>query len=188
MWSHYETWDPEGIVGTIPAIGSTLLGVLTGDWLRSAHSEGRKTLGMLLAGVLLLLIGMFLDRWLPINKNIWTSTYTLFMAGLSMTALGLFYWVIDVKGYRRWTHFLVVFGMNSLAMYFLSEVIDVTLRFIRVVQPDGSDISFRAQIFRWYFVPHTTLENASLLFAIAFVLFMYLIAWGLWKRKWFIKI
>ncbi|MEN6437359.1 MAG: DUF5009 domain-containing protein [Syntrophobacter sp.] len=188
MWSHYETWDPEGIVGTIPAIASTLLGVLTGDWLRSRHSDGRKTLGMLFLGMILLVSGMILNQWLPINKNIWSSTFAIFMAGLSMIGLGLFYWVIDVKGYKRWTHFFVVFGMNSLAMFFLSEVLDVTFRFIRVILPDGSDISLRAYLFRSYFEPHATLENASLLFAISFVLFMYLFAWVLWKKKWFIKI
>ncbi len=90
MWSYYDgEWDPEGIVSTIPAIATTLFGVLTGQWLRSSLPERRKVAGMVCAGVVLLIAGYILDRWLPINKSIWTSTFSIFMAGLGSCLPGI---------------------------------------------------------------------------------------------------
>ena len=130
MFSQFETWDPEGLISTIPAIGTTLFGALTGNWLRSPLSGRQKTAGMMCAGIVLVVTGMGLDRWLPINKNIWTSTFSIFMAGLALLTLVPFYWLIDVKGYRRWATVFVIFGMNPVAIYFLSEILDTSLRFV----------------------------------------------------------
>ncbi len=103
MWSYYDgAWDPEGIVSTIPAIATTLFGVLTGQWLRTAFSERRKVAGMVCAGIVLLIAGCILDRWLPINKALWTSTFCLFMAGLALVGLAFFHWLIDIVDLWRW--------------------------------------------------------------------------------------
>ena len=121
MWSYYDgAWDPEGIVSTIPAIATTLFGVLTGQWLRSSASDRRKVAGMVCAGLVLLVAGTMLDRWLPINKSIWTSTFSIFMAGLALVCLAFFYWSIDMAGYPRWPKPLIVLGLNPISIYVLS--------------------------------------------------------------------
>lgn len=188
MWDHYETWDPEGFVSTIPAVASTLFGVLAGYGLLSAASSRTKTLGMAGAGLALMAAGQVLDAWFPINKNIWTSTFSIFMAGLALICLSLFFWVIDVKNYSKWARAFVIFGMNPLAIYALSEFLDQCFRFIHVHLPDGSSPSFRSYLFRNFFAPLAGPELASFLFAIGFVLFMLMIAWGMWKKRWFVKV
>ena len=97
MWMHYETWDPEGLLSTIPAIGTTLFGVLAAHWLRSDLPGGRKVIGLFLAGVVLFALGWVLGGWFPINKSIWTSTFSIFMAGIASIGLALFYWIIDLQ-------------------------------------------------------------------------------------------
>ena len=188
MWMHYETWDPEGLLSTIPAIGTTLFGVLAAHWLRSELPGGRKVMGLFLAGVVLLALGWMFGRWFPINKSIWTSTFSIFMAGIASTGLALFYWIIDLKGYRRWATVFVVFGVNAITMYVLSEVLDTLSRFMRLTQPGGSTISFRSYVYRTFFVPLAGPETSSLLFAVAFVLLMLCVALIMWKRKIFVKI
>ncbi len=129
MWSYYDgAWDPEGIVSTIPAIATTLFGVLTGQWLRTSFSERRKVAGMVCAGLVLLVAGYILDRWLPINKSIWTSTFSIFMAGLALLCLSFFHLLIDIAGFSRWAKPFIVLGLNPIAIYVLSIILDTTLR------------------------------------------------------------
>ncbi|MCE5335057.1 MAG: heparan-alpha-glucosaminide N-acetyltransferase domain-containing protein [Desulfobacteraceae bacterium] len=188
MWTHYGTWDPEGLVSTIPAIASTLFGVLTGDWLRSARSPRAKAAGMALAGIVLMISGEVLSQWMPINKNIWTSTFSIFMAGLALTCLSFFHWAIDVAGWKRWANPFVIFGMNAIAMYVLSIMIDLTLMYFQLSRPDGSTVSVRRWIYTTVFVPHADPYAASMLFGAAYVCLMFLLAWAMWKKKWFLKV
>ncbi len=109
--------DNEGILSTIPAIGTALLGVQAGHWLRSDRSPNRKTLGLVIAGVASLLVGFIWSFNFPIIKNIWTSSFVLFAGGWSLLLLALFYWVIDVKGYRRWSFFFKIIGVNAITIY-----------------------------------------------------------------------
>lgn len=188
MWSYYETWDPEGLVSTLPAIGTALFGVLTGDLLRSALPGWKKAGFMILAGLFLTCLGTLLDPWLPINKNIWTSTFTIFMAGLSLVVLAFFFWIIDVRGIASWARPFVIFGVNPIAIYVLSESLDSALRFINLSVPNGYDLSCRSYLFRNYCAPIAPPETASFLYAVGFVLPMFLIAWALWKKRLIIKI
>lgn len=189
MWTHYEIWDPEGLFSTLPAIATTLFGVLTGDWLQSTYTGRQKAAGMLCAGLVLVVLGMFLNQWFPINKSIWTSTFVVFMAGLALVALSFFYWSIELAGYRRWATPFVIFGMNSITIFVLSEVLDTLLRFIRLPQAStGSTISIRSWLFWTFFMPLTDPKTASLLFALGFVLFMLLIAWLMWRKRLFVKL
>jgi predicted acyltransferase len=193
---HGHTWagapapgfDPEGIVSTIPAIVTTLLGVLTGHWLRSNRSQEEKTAWMFVAGNILLLLGAIMDMWLPINKNLWTSTYTVFMAGWALVCFATFYWLIDVRGYTRWAKPFVIYGMNAIAAFFLAGIFGRLYGLIRWEQLDGSTISLKNYIFEHFFLPLAAPINASLLFAIAFLLLIYLCVWALWKKKWFLKV
>ena len=109
--------DNEGILSTLPAVSTTLIGVLAGHWLRSRQSPGRKIGGMILAGVASLLVALIWGHWFPIIKNIWTSSYVLYAAGWSLLLLALFYWIIDVRGYKRWAFFFIVIGLNPITIY-----------------------------------------------------------------------
>jgi len=187
-WARCEAWDPEGLVSTIPAIASTLFGVLTGYWLRSSHSTEKKTVAMLAAGLALLLLGRALGIWLPINKNLWTSSFSIFMAGWALCCLATLYWIIDVKQCKRWAIPFLVLGMNSISIYVLSEVLDTSLRFISIPSGSGLSVNLREYIYERFFQPFASPINASLLFAISFVVLMFLVAWIMWKRNWFVKI
>ncbi len=110
--------DPEGLFSTIPAIATTLIGVLAGQWLRQSRRNGHvKAAALLLAGVICLALGYLWDRAFPINKNLWSSSFVLWTGGLSLMLLGLFYLVIDVWGWRKWAFFFVVIGANAITIY-----------------------------------------------------------------------
>jgi predicted acyltransferase len=188
MWSATKTWDPEGIVSTIPAVATVLFGVLTGHWLRSSHSKEEKAAWMFVAGNGLLLLGAILDIWMPINKSLWTSSYAVFMTGWGLICLATFYWLIDVKGYTRWATPFIIYGMNAIAVFVLSGVVGRLLTIIKWTDSDGSNVTLKATIFQNFFAPLASTINASLFYAIAFVLLMFLVVWAMWKKQWFVKV
>lgn len=117
--------DPEGLLGTVPAIATALLGVLAGDWLRRGDRSGeRKALGLFGAGAAGLAFGWLWSRALPLNKNLWTSSFALWCAGWSALLLAAFYFAIDVRGWRRWAFPLQVIGVNSITIYMLARFVD----------------------------------------------------------------
>lgn len=117
--------DPEGLLSTIPAIGTALMGALTGEYLRYKGSSGSvKTLVMSGAGAICLVAAYFWNFNFPINKNLWSSSFVLQCAGLSLLLLSLFYFVIDVLRFQRWSFFFVVIGYNSILIYMASKMID----------------------------------------------------------------
>lgn len=116
--------DNEGILSTFPAIATTLLGVLAGQWLRSKRTPNRKTLGLVAAGVASLLAGFLWSFNFPVIKNLWTSSFVLIAGGWSLLLLALFYWIIDVKGYKRWAFFFTVIGVNAITIYLVHQLFD----------------------------------------------------------------
>ncbi|MFZ0930279.1 MAG: heparan-alpha-glucosaminide N-acetyltransferase domain-containing protein [Syntrophobacteraceae bacterium] len=189
MWSYYDgAWDPEGIVSTIPAVATTLFGVLTAQWLSSSFPGYRKVAGMVCAGLVLLIAGNMLDHWLPINKSIWTSTFTIFMAGMALLSLAFFYWLIDIADFSRWTKPFIILGLNPITVYVLSEVFDNTLRSVNLPVALAQDIDCQSFVFQNLCTPIVQSETASLLYALMTLLFMYLIAWIMWRKRIFIKI
>jgi predicted acyltransferase len=127
---YYKYGDNEGILSTFPAVCTALLGALAGQWLRSNNSGSRKAAGLALAGITGVIVGYLwgdvfppIIRF-PIIKILWTSSYVLFAGGWSLLLLALFYWVIDVQGYRKWSYFFVVIGTNAITIYFLVEFVD----------------------------------------------------------------
>ncbi len=181
-------FDPEGLVSTIPAIATTLFGVLTGHLLRSQRSREEKTIILFVAGNLLLLLGVILDMWLPINKNLWTSSYSVFMAGWASICLAMFYWWIDIRGYTKWTRPFVILGMNAIAAYALSEMLASLLWSIPAGQTETGAVMLQDFLYRAVFAPLASPAISSLLFAVTFVLVMYLCSWIMWKRRWFLKV
>ena len=182
-------FDPEGIVSTLPAIATTLCGVLAGQLLRAPLPAAAKTGRLLAGGGLLLVAGALLDHWLPINKNLWTSSYVLFMAGWAMIILVVFHWLIEVRDWRRWATPLVIYGMNAIVIFVLAGVFGKLLYLIKWAGAgEGTSVTLKSFLYREFFVPCASPLNASLLFAVAFVLGHFVIAWVMWRRKWFVKI
>jgi predicted acyltransferase len=121
---YYGFGDNEGLISTLPAICTVLIGSLAGLWLRSERPGSRKAAGLAVAGLACAAVGYLWGFVFPIIKIIWTSSYTLFSGGLCLMLLALFYWIIDVKGYRKWTIFFVVIGVNPITIYFLQRFVD----------------------------------------------------------------
>ncbi|MET0152770.1 MAG: heparan-alpha-glucosaminide N-acetyltransferase domain-containing protein [Candidatus Binatia bacterium] len=180
---HRESWDPEGLLSTAPAVATTLLGVLTGHWLRSERRPEDKTAGLVVAGVVMLAAGLAFDRWMPINKNLWTSSYVLFTGGMAMVTLGFCYWLIDVRRIRQPVLPLVVFGVNPIAVYVLSTAVGEVLERVTI-----HGMNVRDRICRVLFVHWATPAGASLLFAACYTLLWFGASTLLYRRKIFIKI
>ncbi len=123
---YYGNIDPEGILGVIPAIGTALLGMFTGELVKSKReglTPGKKVLWMILAGIVLLVVGLLWNEVLPINKKMWTSSFVLVVGAYSVLMFALFYYIIDVLQWRRWTLFFTVIGMNSITIYLAQKFI-----------------------------------------------------------------
>ncbi len=182
-----KTWDPEGIVSTLPAIATALFGILAGSLLRLKRDLAERTTWLFLAGNLLIAAGLICDIWLPINKKLWTDSFTLFMAGLDFVMFAMSIWIVDQMGYKRATRPFVILGMNAIAVYMASELLDVILNAIHW-GTGPTQMSLRTWIYQTLFAPFASPVNASLLYAIAYVLLMYAIAYGMYRKKWFLKV
>jgi predicted acyltransferase len=117
-------YDRQGILSTFTAIASTMIGVLAGYWLCTKRSGNLKTAGLIIAGILLLIAGWLWGQFFFISRNVWTSSFVIYSSGWSFLATALFYWIIEVKGYRKWTFFLVVIGMNAVTIWVGQKFID----------------------------------------------------------------
>jgi predicted acyltransferase len=193
MWSATKSWDPEGIVSTLPAIATTLLGALTGDYLRlSTHSKTEKSAWMFVFGAGMLLIGAIFDMWMPINKNLWTVSYSIFMGGWALCVFGIFYFLIDARGIKKWAHPFVVYGMNAIFVFVLSGILGRMLILMKfnVQLSEGSfmDVPLKTIIMQNLFEPFFSPINASLLFAILWIIVLYGVVWGMYKKRWFVKV
>jgi predicted acyltransferase len=188
LWSQSRTWDPEGLLSTLPAIGTTLLGVFAGNWLRSGRTPPVTAVGLFIAGNVGIVAGLVWHAVFPINKPLWTSSYVLFTAGMACHFLAMCYWFIDVKGYRRWATPFVIFGVNAIAAFFLSSLFARIIGLVRVPRGAAS-VSLKTAIFDAVFLPlFRQPVNASLAFAIAFVLLWLGIMTVLYRRRIFIKV
>ena len=182
----YEgTRDPEGVLSAIPAVATSLLGMLTGQWLRSQRSAQSKALGMAVFGVVGIVAGKILNLGFPINKKLWTSSYVIFTAGLALLCLALCYWIVDVKKRRGlWTRPLLVFGMNAIAAYVFAELISHLLDHMHT----HAGVSWQDAIYQFMFVPLASPVNASLLYALAYVLMCWAAMWVLYRQNIFLRI
>ncbi|HEY0308828.1 MAG TPA: DUF5009 domain-containing protein [Acidobacteriaceae bacterium] len=191
----YErTRDPEGLLSTLPAIATTLLGALTGYWLRAATPARRKTLAMLGAVVMLLATGWLWGHWFPINKKLWTSSYVLLCAGWALLALAPLYWLLDVRRAQERSKMVgaaiwpwLVFGSNAIAAFALGVLL-VKLAFLVHVIHDDMSISLWTWIYDFGFARDGSTLNTSLAFAVAFVCVCFVPVWALWRKRIFLKL
>lgn len=188
--------DPEGLLSTLPAIATTLFGVLTGQWLRTSRTAARKALGVAGCGMLFVLLGLLWNPWFPINKKLWTSSYALFAGGLSLLLLALAMYMVDVLRAGRGgvsradvperpTLYapLLVFGTNSIAAYMISELLPGALELVKT--PGGNLLrSYSA----WLHAMLPVHGVPSLLFGLTFVLLTWLLVVPLYRRRIFLRV
>jgi predicted acyltransferase len=180
LWSESHTWDPEGLLGTLPAIATGLFGIRVGSWLkRKDREDSVKVSWMFTYGVLAVVLGLIWDLFFPINKALWTSSFVLFTGGWATIALAFSYWLIDVQGYKKFTGFFLPFGANAITAYVLSDFVP---HYFNKIKIGGSSI------YQILFQSHYSANNASLANAILMVLLVWVLMWMLYIRKIFIKV
>lgn len=188
IWTASKFYDPEGILSTIPAVATCLAGVLTGTWLTTKRGDSEKVSAMFFFGVVLSAVGWIWNFWFPINKSLWTSSYVVYMAGLALCFLGFCYWLIDIKGYKKWTKPFVIFGSNALALYFLSSIFARILINIKWLDADGKATHVQKWIFDNLFAPLASPINASLIYAVSYIFLWLFLMWILYRKRIFIKV
>jgi len=183
----YPLWDPEGLLSTVPAIATALAGVFAGDWLKDG-ADVRRTTWLWAAGAAATVIGMAWSPVLPINKNLWTSSYAVFTAGMAAQTLAICHWIVDVRRWRRWASPFIAFGRNALAAYFLSVGFDSVLTRWTV----ANGLSLKASIYRAAFVPWLRpccgAETASAAYAIVYIAVWAVVLMAMHRRRIFIAI
>jgi predicted acyltransferase len=196
LWVQARTWDPEGLVSTLPALCNLLLGCLAGRWINQPLPLPEKTVWLLVAGLACLWVGAMLDVvFMPINKSLWTVSYSVLTTGWALIVFGVFYWLLDAAPADRVRTLaaralqpFVIYGMNALFLFALSGLIVKMLAFIHWPMADGSNPSLG----RLLYAPIQALPlapvNASLLHAVLFNLAMFAVAWFMWRNKWFFKV
>lgn len=187
LWREAKTWDPEGLLSTLPAIGTALLGGFAGTWIRSTRAPLEKVAGLFVAGSAGVVAGAMWGWVFPINKPLWTSSYVIFTAGMACHFLAVCYYLIDIKGHRKWATPFVIYGMNALAAFWLSGAFARVLNMIKV-DDGGEKVALKTYIFKNYYLSWAEPINASLAYAITFVLLWLGIMTIFYKKKIFIKL
>ena len=185
----YEgTRDPEGVLSTLPAIASALLGVLTGEWLRTNRGQREKVVGMVFAGLIGVIAGYIWNSWFPINKKLWTSSYVLLVAGLALLCLAFCYWLTDIQMRRgSWTKPFLIFGMNAITAYVFSETLSATLDNLHL-QLGSQAVNLQQYIFETIFARIPSPGIASLGYSLGFVFVCFLVVWWMYRRKIFLRV
>jgi predicted acyltransferase len=178
IWQYAKVYDPEGILSSIPAVATALLGVLTGTWLRSGRRSDVIAARLAVVGVLGIAVGQLWGLWFPINKSLWTSSYVMLTAGLALVALAVFYWLIEIRERRRWAIPFAVLGVNALTLFFLSTLVARLLSIVKV-GPDGR--SLQAVLFDRVFAPLASPINASLVYAAVYLVVWWALMWTLYR-------
>lgn len=178
-----KTWDPEGVLSTLPAIGTALLGLMGGHILRRRETLLKRIGWLALTGVLLICAAEVCNVWMPINKKLWSCSFALLMAGLDFVVLSVSLWLVDERGFKRIVKPLTIVGMNSIAVYLASEVLSEILDDI-----DVGGASLHHIVYSRFYAPIASVNNASLLWALTFVVLMYLLAYGMYRKGWFWRI
>jgi predicted acyltransferase len=200
VWRQAVVYDPEGILSTMGALATTLFGVLTGYLIRDKNKTPiEKVAVMMVAGFGCAIIGWCWNPWFPINKSLWTSSYVFFTGGLALEFLALCYWLIDIKGYQRWTKPFIIFGVNAIVLFVgtgvMARLMGMTSGFmgkfsslLHVTKPDGSPMALQPFIYNHLFASWLSPNNASLAFAICFILLWLFLMWLLYRKNVIIKI
>lgn len=198
LWASSKTWDPEGILSTIPAIANGILGLLVGQLLNSNLVKNEKVVKMFGIGMALVILGLIWNEFFPMNKSLWTSSFVLYTAGFATLFLAVFYYIIDIKGYKKWTTPILFWGVNPMIVFFLSGILPRVLSSIKVANPSYSfesleetpeQIGLQTYLNEFCIVPHfNDPKVASLMWALLNVAFWSIVLWYFYKKKLFFKV
>ncbi len=183
-----ENNDPEGIVSTLPALATTLIGVLAGRWLlRRERSPGWRALNFIAAGALGVAAGLFWARWFPLNKNLWSSSFALYTGGLTLCGLGLCHWIVEGLGWQAWGLPFEIFGRNALVAYFASEMFYGLQEFVSLPLRGGQSGNLKLWIVERFF-DWLSSPAASLAYALLYLLFCLTLMAILYRKRIFIRV
>jgi predicted acyltransferase len=190
LWKQSKTWDPEGLLGTLPALATGLLGSLTAQWLRRKGPEpAAKVAWLFVAGGGLILLGLCWAPWFPINKALWSSPYVLYTGGLAVAGLAALYWICDVQGYRAWTRPALVYGVNAILVFCLSALLSRTFGLFKLALPGGKTGGLKEWLYEWGIAPHfTDPRTASLVGAVTLIVIWYFILSLMYKKGVVLKV
>lgn len=191
LWSYSKTWDPEGILSTLPAIATGIFGMYVGQILnlQIPKIEILKKIGIV--GILLVITGLIWNIVFPINKSLWTSSYVLYTAGIATLSLTILYYIIDVVNYKKWTKLFLIWGVNPMIVFFFSGIIPRVLSAIKIENPEiaAEKINLQNYFYKFCIVPYFSNPlNASLTFALAYAVFWSIILWIFYKYKLIFKV
>lgn len=181
------TYDPEGLLSNLPALSNVLFGIVAGELLRSGEPRRRQCGWVATFGTVLWLAGLTLSHWLPLNKKLWTSTFSLFTSGLALLCLAGLLYVVDIRKVRRGWDFFLLFGSNAILGYILSDLIGWFLSFIRFMW-HGRPTTPLGYLFRGILQPHLAPKNASLAYAIIYTCLVAAALYPLYRRRIFLRI
>ena len=187
-WKHDPDWDPEGLLSTLPAIATTLLGVAAGELLRASSDRGKRLMALMAAGALALSLGLIWSLFFPINKNLWTSSYSLFMAGLAAMCLALCIWIIDVRGWKAWSKPFQWLGRNAITLFVAADLATILLIWIKLTDANGKRRSLYGSIYRVIFDHFADARIGSLLFALTFCAIWIGVAGLLYRKRIFLRV
>ncbi|SFQ71480.1 acyltransferase family protein [Hymenobacter arizonensis] len=190
LWKSSKTWDPEGLLGTLPALGTGLLGALTAQWLRRPGPEpAAKVAWLFVAAGAIIILGLCWAPWFPINKALWSSSYVLYTGGLAMAGLAALYWICDVQGYRSWTQPALVYGVNAILVFCLSALLSRTFALFSLPRPNGKTGGLKEWLYEWGIVPFfSDPRMASLVGAVLLVLIWLGILSWMYKKRFILKV
>ena len=189
LWTGSVTWDPEGLLSTLPAVATVLLGVLAGQWLAARERPlGDRLAALFAVGALLMVLGSMWGWVFPINKSIWTSSYVLFTGGMAAVTLGVCLWLIDGLGVRAGTRFFEVYGRNPLVAFLGSGLMARLLAGMITWPTADGRTSLQAEIHRLLFASWLPPRTSSLMYALGFVMLWYLILLAMHRRGLVIKV
>lgn len=180
-------FDPEGLLSTLPAVGTVIIGYYIGEIIGKGSASSKTVLKLLLFGASAVGLGLLWSIVFPLNKPLWTSSYVLYTAGLAMGVLALIYLVADVLKFRIWGTFFIVFGTNALFSYFLAGIWTRLMLFIKISSGDT-----KITLYNWFYekvcVPVAGNMNGSLMFALIQVLLIWSVALILYRKKILIRL
>lgn len=190
LWSGSKTWDPEGLLSTVPAIGTMMLGTFAGRWIGAQERPlSERLAGLFAVGALLMMAGLVWHWGFPINKSIWSSSYVVFTAGMGAVSLATCLWLIDVCQLRRWTFPFVVYGMNPMLAFLGSGLMArLTVSVLTVEAANGTRVSIQGLLFSRLYASWLPPREASFAYAVSFVALWFLILWAAWKRGLVLKV
>lgn len=176
-------FDPEGLLSTLPAVVNVVIGYFAGYYIQKWGNNSETVLKLIVAGIVLLGLALLWDIYFPINKPIWTSSYVLYSSGFTLITLAVLMWFIEVKNSKNWTYFFEVFGKNPLFIYIMSGLV---IKLMSIIHINGE--SATSWVYGNLFLTWSEGKNASLLFALSYMLLLWLL--GLWmdRRKIYIKV